>query len=308
MHQALSRSILVVIPKPYGGFRGIGLLESLFKMIKVIINTLLTAAIPFHNGLHGFCKKRGYGMALECKLEQEKALYEGKTLFQAYLDLTKAYDTLDRDRTLNILKGNGVGPNVLRSLQNIWDRLSFVPRQGGYYSRQAIDSQWGVTQGGVLSPTLFNIINDAIVREWEVRVPPSVNNDFYTDDECISRTNARAVQTRVDVASELFERIGMKTNAAKTKAMIGHSSTRGFRLTTPAYKRRLEGSGETHVQAKHYKVACPWCSKEMQAHYLPRHILLRHGDLNHPAKRRRLLEEVLCLFGDLSHASNVPCS
>ena len=116
--QALSRSILVVIPKPQGGNRGLGLLETLLKLIEKIIDVRLTSAITFHPGLHGFRKKRGCGTAiLECKLEQEKAIFQGHTLFQAFVDLTKAYDTLDRDRTLEILTGYGVGSNVTRILR-----------------------------------------------------------------------------------------------------------------------------------------------------------------------------------------------
>lgn len=73
--------------------------------------------------------------------------------------------------------------------------------------------------------------------------------------------------------------------------MIGHSSTLGSCLTTPVYKRRLDGLVETQAQVKRHKVACPQCSKEMQHRHLARHILLRHGNLNRPAKRRRLLHE-----------------
>ena len=146
---------------------------------------------------------------------------------------------------------------MTRILRLFWDRLTLVPRQSGYYSRHLIDSQRGVTQGGVLSPTIFNIIDDAIIREWEARVPPAVRSWYYADDGRISGTNAAAVQQGIDVAAELFARVGMKTNAAKTKTMVGHSATLGSRLTTPVYKRRLEGSGETQAQAKCRKVTCP---------------------------------------------------
>ena len=74
----------------------------------------LSHGIQFHDALHGFRKKRGCGTAiLECQLEQEWAMYQAQLLFQVFLDLTKAYDTLDQGRTLLILEQYGVGPNIL---------------------------------------------------------------------------------------------------------------------------------------------------------------------------------------------------
>ena len=39
-----------------------------------------------------------------------------------FLDLTKAYDALDRSRCLGILEGYGVGPGARRLLRNYWRR------------------------------------------------------------------------------------------------------------------------------------------------------------------------------------------
>ena len=40
-----------------------------------------------------------------------------------------------------------------------------VARAGGYY-RTAFKGAWGVTQGNPLSPTIFNVVVDAVVRHW----------------------------------------------------------------------------------------------------------------------------------------------
>jgi hypothetical protein len=39
----------------------------------------------------------------------------------SYLDLKKAFETLDRSQTIKILQGYGVGENTLRLIQRIWD-------------------------------------------------------------------------------------------------------------------------------------------------------------------------------------------
>ena len=82
-----------------------------------------------------------------------------------FLDLTKVYDALDRSRCLEILEGYGVGPNARRLLNAYWHRLTMVARAGGYYGK-AFKGERGVTQGDPLSPTIFNVVVDAVVRHW----------------------------------------------------------------------------------------------------------------------------------------------
>ena len=82
-----------------------------------------------------------------------------------FLDLTKAYDALDRSRCLEILEGYGVGPNARRLLTNYWRRLTMVARVGGYY-RTAFRGERRVTQGDPLSPAIFNVVVDAVIRHW----------------------------------------------------------------------------------------------------------------------------------------------
>ena len=89
----------------------------------------------------------------------------------------------------------------------------------------------------------------------------------------------------------IVRKVGLKMNASKTKAMVGHSANLGQRLSTPAYKRKLDGGGESHSAAKRRKVSCPVCDAELQAASLARHIHRKHGSPFRPAKRRRLLEE-----------------
>ena len=82
-----------------------------------------------------------------------------------FLDLTKEYDALDRYRCLGILEGYGVGPGARRLLSNYWRRLTMAARAGGYYGT-AFGGERGVTQGDPPSPTLFNVVVDAVVRHW----------------------------------------------------------------------------------------------------------------------------------------------
>ena len=82
-----------------------------------------------------------------------------------FLDLHKVYDSLDRSRCLEILEGYGVGPQARQILQTYWRRLTMVARVGGYYGT-AFQGARGVTQVDPLSPTIFNVVVDVVVRNW----------------------------------------------------------------------------------------------------------------------------------------------
>ena len=100
---------VVMIPKGKGEFRGIGLVEVTWKVVAVILHRRLTTGLQLHDALHGFREGRGTGTAtLEAKLLQKLAAMREEVLYMIFLDLTKAYDALDRSRSLEILKGYGV--------------------------------------------------------------------------------------------------------------------------------------------------------------------------------------------------------
>ena len=62
--------IIILIPKGKGDFRGIGLLEPIWKVMENVIDGRLQI-IQLHDCLHGFMKGRGTGTAtIEAKLAQ----------------------------------------------------------------------------------------------------------------------------------------------------------------------------------------------------------------------------------------------
>jgi len=92
--------ILVLLPKGDGDYRGIALLEVVYKLISSIINRCLAKSLTakLHDGIHGFRPGRGTGTAIiETKLLMQLAQRTNKPLHMIFLDLKKAYDTLDRD-------------------------------------------------------------------------------------------------------------------------------------------------------------------------------------------------------------------
>ena len=81
-------TILVLTPKGNTDTRGIGLLESLWKVVEVIIDTFLRASVRLHNVLHGLSEGRGTGTTtLELKLAKELVSVDQDPPFLVFLDL-----------------------------------------------------------------------------------------------------------------------------------------------------------------------------------------------------------------------------
>ena len=55
--------VVVLIPRGKKDYRGIGLVEVMWKVVAAILNRRFTASITYHNFLHGFQAGRGIGTA-----------------------------------------------------------------------------------------------------------------------------------------------------------------------------------------------------------------------------------------------------
>ena len=122
-------TVVVLTPKGTSGdFRGIGLLEVIWKLLEKVLDARLSD-IELHDYLHGFCAKRGCGTGiLEVKLTQQLALREQQLLYGVFLDMRKAFDAMDQGRCIGILEGAGVGPKAVRLIKAFWDKAILVCR------------------------------------------------------------------------------------------------------------------------------------------------------------------------------------
>jgi hypothetical protein len=98
----------------------------MWKVCKGVI-VLCLNAFDLHNLLHCCHNKSGTGTAgIEAKLAQQLAYLEQASLYGVFLDLKKAFDSMDRERCLLILEGYGVGPRIIRLIWNFWRNAVLV--------------------------------------------------------------------------------------------------------------------------------------------------------------------------------------
>ena len=296
--------IIVLIPKGNSGdYRGIGLMEPIWKVIEGCIELRLQI-LPCHEALHGGLQGKGTGTAImEMKLAQQWAFIEQTPLYGIFVDLRKAFDAMDRKRTLDILADRGVGPKTLRLIRTFWELAEMVCRAGGSYGRR-FKAGRGVTQGGPLSPRLFNLMVDAVVREWlrqvlgeevasgelglEIR---RLLTCFYVDDGVLASTDPTFLQDAFDRLVDLFERVGSRTNTTKTEAMTFLPGKIRTCLSEQSYTQRMEGLGSNR-RAETRRTSCYKCGKELAVGSLPRHLSTQHDVHHQYVPPPRLGEEV----------------
>ena len=112
-----------------------------------------------------------------------------------------------------------------------------------------------MTQGDPLSPTIFNMVMDAVVRYWVAVVMESVeergghrqegrhqNSLFYADDGVVASSDPRWLQGDFSTLVGLSGWVGLKTNSGKTIGMVCHPFQLVGTQSEAAYGRRMTGA------------------------------------------------------------------
>ncbi len=140
-------------------------------------------------------------------------------------------------------------------------------------------------QGRPLFAKLFNILVDAVAREWvrqlqeESELEEAVITElmavffaiFYVDDVYLASQDPEFLQWVLGILVNLFARVGLKTNVKKTQTMICMPGRIQTQLQTASYAQMKEGltmAGEWDSQ----EVRCHKCNKMMSASSLLCHL------------------------------------
>jgi hypothetical protein len=147
----------------------------------------------------------------------------------------------------------------------------------------------GVTQGGPLLAKLFNVVVDAVVREWlqllrEEMVMEDEELDemmatlfaiFYVDDAYIASRDPIFLQQAIGGLVSAFECVGLETNTKMTQAMTCTPCTIRLQLPTKSYLRMRTGQTPA-AEWDACTVTCRECGKGMRASSLGRHLADQH--------------------------------
>ena len=106
-----------------------------------------------------------------------------------------------------------------------------VVKAGGYFGPPFKEYR-GVTQGDPLSPKIFNVVVDAVIRHWVTVVAlaeagvevlrdtiQELADFFYADDALVASLPPEKFQRAFNVLADLFDQFGLHTNVHKTVSM-----------------------------------------------------------------------------------------
>ena len=91
----------------------------------------------------------------------DNACIAKRPIYACFVDLQKAYDTVQHDMLWSKLESIGVGPRMLAAIQSLYSSGTLSMKAAGT-AGQPWTQQMGVRQGCPLSPTLFGIFFDGL--------------------------------------------------------------------------------------------------------------------------------------------------
>ena len=99
----------------------------------------------------------------------EKAREKTRRMYVGFMDLEKAYDRVNKKALWQVLKMNDMGAKLLNGIKSIHlNSLACVRVKGGDSGCFRIDS--GMRQGCVMSPWLFILYIDAVMKKVKMRM------------------------------------------------------------------------------------------------------------------------------------------
>lgn len=272
------KSIFVPIPKvaraqECSDFRTIALISHASKILLHLIKRRITPIIERQLGESqmGFRKGKGTRDAIfqlrmiservqQLNIEKMKdgmKIIKPKKLYLCFVDYQKAFDRVKHDKLVEVMEKAGIPKLERRLIINLYWKQSAAVRWDGECSRD-IKVERGVRQGCVISPILFNLYSEFMIREAMGNLDAvclDVNGNIvtldraevkeedeakiigrevdgilvggfnitdlrYADDAVLMAYKRRIMQRMIDRLNITCKEYGMEINVKKTKVMV----------------------------------------------------------------------------------------
>uniref|UniRef100_A0A670IN41 ribonuclease H n=1 Tax=Podarcis muralis TaxID=64176 RepID=A0A670IN41_PODMU len=156
----------------------------------------------------------------------EKAREFQKDIYFCFIDYAKAFDCVDHSKLWQVLKEMGVPDHLICLLRNLYVGQEAKVRTG-YGTTDWFKIGKGVRQGCILSPCLFNLYAEFIMRkagldETQAGIKiagRNINNLRYADDTTLMAESEEDLKNLLMRVKEESAKYGLKLNIKKTKIM-----------------------------------------------------------------------------------------
>ncbi|KAF7251811.1 Craniofacial development protein 2 [Varanus komodoensis] len=162
----------------------------------------------------------------------EKAREFQKNIYFCFIDYAKAFDRVDHSKLWQVLKEMGVPDHLICLLRNLYVGQEATVRTG-HGTTDWFKIEKGVSQGCILSPGLFNLYAEHIMRKAGLDESPvgikiagrNINNLSYADDTTLTAESEEKLNSLLMWVKEESAKVGLKLSIKKTKMMASSPLT-----------------------------------------------------------------------------------
>ena len=227
-------------------YRGIALSSCFSKLLSRILFNRLDNYLEANNILHneqiGFRKNcRTSDHILTLKTLIDKAFKKSKYLYTSFVDLSKAFDTINRSSLIYKMKLNGINGPFICLIEDMYKELYCTVKCNNHLS-ETFKTTLGVKQGCILSPTLFALYMNDLVDTFNDSCDQVTLNStkisclMYADDIVLLSNSAVGLQNLLNRLEQFCDKWNLTVNVRKTKIMIFNKTGRLMKHIPFTYK------------------------------------------------------------------------
>jgi hypothetical protein len=210
-------------------YRGITISSVVYKVLVSIIENQTMTYLEDNNILGDYqgafrkkrrCEDQIFTLKGICAIRKSKK----QNTYLAFLDVSKAFDTVDRVTLFNHIYDKGIQGKAWRLVKMLYNRVDSKVIFGQFES-EMFQVQNGVKQGCILSPCLFNLVMEDMENMLKgcegVKVASQkVNGLFYADDIVLLGSSEQELLCMLTIAETFSKKWGLLFNSKKSQVLI----------------------------------------------------------------------------------------
>ena len=208
-------------------YRGISLLSVPGKVLnRVVLERLRVAVDPnLRENQAGFRKGRSRtDQIATLRIIIEQSIEWNSALFVNFIDLEKAFDSLERESLWKLLRHYGIPEKIVSIIRSSYSGMSKRVIHDGKTS-ESFNVLTGVRQGYLLSPFIFLLAMDWIMHETTVNkrngiqwsISSQIDDLDFADDLALLSHTYNQMREKTSVLDTTAQQLGLNIHRRKTK-------------------------------------------------------------------------------------------
>ena len=188
-------------------------------MLKIILNRLKPQAEIIAEEQAGFrAGKSTTEQIFNLRILCEKYLQHQQDLYHVFIDFKKAFDRIWHAAMWETMKKYNISTNLIQVIKNLYNKASSAVLFNGSIG-DWFRTTFGVRQGCLLSPTLFNIFLERIMTDAleDHKVTVSIGGRTITNLHFVNGIDS--LVGKEELANKASTAYGLEISAEKTKLM-----------------------------------------------------------------------------------------